>query len=101
MKLDIFVKELPLKHTFTIAHQSRDFQETVIVQLEDRGYYGLGECTTNPFYGITVENIVSTLEKSRKNIESGQWATPHELWEMNKTVFSYNPFAQCALDEAA
>lgn len=101
MKLDIFVKELPLKHTFTIAHQSRDFQETVIVRLEDRGYEGLGECTTNPFYGITVENIIGALEKSRKSVESNQWATPHDLWEANKTVFSYNPFAQCALDEAA
>lgn len=93
--------DLPLKHRFTIAHQSREVQETLIVTLEDEGLYGLGESTTNPFYGITLENMRACLEDFRPTILGGQWNTPEELWELGKVHFSDNPFAQCALDLAA
>ncbi|MDN3204158.1 dipeptide epimerase [Algoriphagus sediminis] len=101
MKLSYFVKDLPLKHTFTIAHQSRDIQDTLIVKLEDAGFYGLGESTTNPFYGIDIENMTERLEAFRGIVESHDWQNPQELWELGKEVFSSNPFAQCALDMAA
>ncbi len=101
MKLSFFVRDLKLKHTFTIAHQSRDIQDTVIVKLEDDGLYGLGETTTNPFYGMTQENICGALEQSRDLVEKGGWNTPEELWSMSKDIFKDNPFAQCALDLAA
>ncbi|EOZ91973.1 Muconate cycloisomerase [Indibacter alkaliphilus LW1] len=101
MKLSYFVKDLPLKHTFTIAHQSRDIQDTVIVKLKNEAYYGLGETTTNPFYGMTAENIIGTLELAIQKVESENWKSPEELWELCKGDFSQNPFAQCALDMAA
>lgn len=101
MKLSFFARDLVLKHTFTIAHQSRDVQDTIIVKLEDGGIYGLGETTTNPFYGMTAENITGKLEESRSIVENGNWSTPEELWEMGKYIFKDNPFAQCALDMAA
>ncbi|MHA7129428.1 dipeptide epimerase [Algoriphagus namhaensis] len=101
VQLSYFIKDLPLKHTFTIAHQSRDVQDTLIVRLEGAGFYGLGESTTNPFYGMTVENMSACLEAARPLVESGDWETPEELWEKGKEFFAYNPFAQCALDMAA
>ncbi|KEO72175.1 L-alanine-DL-glutamate epimerase [Anditalea andensis] len=101
MNLQVLVKELPLKHTFTIAHQSRDSQETVIVRLEEDGIIGLGEATTNPFYGITVDNMKSSLASARSIIESSLWETPEQLWSLTKSIFFANPFAQCALDMAA
>ncbi|GGF48863.1 dipeptide epimerase [Echinicola rosea] len=101
MKLEILIKQLPLKHTFTIAHQSRDVQETLIVRLTDGEHYGLGESTTNPFYGMTVENMTAALEKARPIVEAGNWETPEKLWEQCKEIFAQNPFAQCALDLAA
>ncbi|HSF55508.1 MAG TPA: dipeptide epimerase [Algoriphagus sp.] len=101
MKLSCQVFDLPLKHTFTIAHQSRDIQDTLIVKLEDHGLYGLGESTTNPFYGMTIENMTACLEDFRPMVESGKWKTPEELWELGKETFKENPFAQCALDMAA
>lgn len=101
MKLTFFVRDLALKHTFTIAHQSRDIQDTVIVKLEDKGFYGLGETTTNPFYGMTQENICMSLEASRRVVETEPWETPEQLWEICKEIFVDNPFAQCALDMAA
>ena len=101
MKLSFFSRDLPLKHTFTIAHQSRDVQDTIIVKLEDDGLFGLGETTTNPFYGMTAENIMERLEESRAIAERGNWQNPEELWEMGQVIFKDNPFAQCALDMAA
>lgn len=101
MKLSFSLKYLPLKHTFTIAHQSRDVQDTIIVRLEDGDYFGLGETTTNPFYGMTAENISESLESARNLVEHGNWQTPEELWERGKEIFKDNPFAQCALDMAA
>lgn len=101
MKLSFFIKDLELKHTFTIAHQSRDIQDTVIVKLEDEGHYGLGETTTNPFYGMTQENICMSLERARGIVETEAWEIPEQLWTMCQEVFVENPFAQCALDMAA
>ncbi|GAB3661698.1 dipeptide epimerase [Echinicola sediminis] len=101
MKLEIFVKELPLKHTFTIAHQSRDVQQTLIVKLSQGDLFGLGESTTNPFYGMTVENMTAALENARTIVEAGNWEHPEKLWEECKNIFAANPFAQCALDMAA
>ncbi|GMQ25420.1 dipeptide epimerase [Algoriphagus sp. oki45] len=101
MKLSYQVFDLPLKHTFTIAHQSRDVQDTLIVKLEGEGFYGLGESTTNPFYGMTIENMSACLEEARPLVEGGKWTTPEELWALGKAIFEENPFAQCALDLAA
>lgn len=101
MNLHVQGFDLPLKHRFTIAHQSREVQETLIVRLEDEGLYGFGESTTNPFYGITLDNMQEALEKFRPVLLGGKWTTPAELWELGKEVFQSNPFAQCALDLAA
>jgi L-alanine-DL-glutamate epimerase-like enolase superfamily enzyme len=101
MNLHVQGLDLPLKHRFTIAHQSREVQETLIVRLEEDGLFGLGESTTNPFYGITLENMWEALEKFKPILLGGKWNTPAELWELGKEVFRDNPFAQCALDQAA
>ena len=101
MNLNVQGLDLPLKHRFTIAHQSREVQETLIVRLEEDGLFGLGESTTNPFYGITLDNMSEALEKFKPVLLGGKWNTPAELWELGKEVFQDNPFAQCALDQAA
>lgn len=101
MQLSYFVKQLPLKHTFTIAHQSRDVQQTVIVKLEDGTNEGLGECTTNPFYGMTLANVLEALDQAKQELVAAHGVNPEELWELGRGVFHHSPFAQCALDVAA
>lgn len=102
MKLELLPYKLPLKHTFTIAHQSRDVQDTLIVKLIDKnGLYGLGESTTNPFYGISLENMQACLGEVSRMLEELESIHPEELWEKTKSYFKGNPFAQCALDMAA
>ena len=101
MKLEILPYKLPLKHTFTIAHQSRDVQETLIVKLSSGEHYGLGESTTNPFYGMTLDNMQSCLKQVAEKLAPMDPIHPEQLWAITAPFFKGNPFAQCALDIAA
>ncbi|WP_439482089.1 mandelate racemase/muconate lactonizing enzyme family protein [Cyclobacterium plantarum] len=102
MKLELLPYKLPLKHTFTIAHQSRDVQDTLIVKLIDKdGLYGLGESTTNPFYGISLENMQACLGDVEGLLAELEPIHPEALWDKTRSYFKGNPFAQCALDMAA
>jgi L-alanine-DL-glutamate epimerase-like enolase superfamily enzyme len=94
--------ELPLRHTFTIARGSIDVQPTLIVELFDGSRSGYGEATTNTYYGATIERMTGALESVRADVERGELADdPAALWESLRPKLSDNPFAQCALDEAA
>ncbi|SKC16925.1 dipeptide epimerase [Dyadobacter psychrophilus] len=101
MQLIFHTFDLQLRHTFTIAHDSRDVQPTLIVELRDGELSGLGEATSNPYYGITIENMISSLEAAKEGIETGAYQSAEELWDLVHPALKSNPFAQCALDEAA
>ena len=93
--------DLHLKHTFTIAHDSRDIQQTLVVELRDGGFSGYGEATANPYYGITVENMTGALAQVKDIVENGSFASAEDLWDKVHPLLKSNSFAQCALDEAA
>lgn len=101
MKLSFSVYDLPLRHQFTIAHQSRSSQDTLIVCLEHEGLEGLGEATSNPYYGVSIERMRTALQQFQEEVETGSWEHPSELWELGKAHFKNDAFAQCALDMAA
>ncbi|GAB3533940.1 dipeptide epimerase [Pontibacter brevis] len=101
MKLTIRNFDLPLKHTFTISYDSRDVQETLIVELQQGPYKGYGEATSNPYYGFTIENMTNALENIREQIESAELRSPEEFWAQMQPLLADNPFALCALDIAA
>ena len=101
MKLYFHPFDLSLKHTFTIAHDSRDVQPTLIVELRDGDMSGFGEATSNPYYGATIEKMISSLEAIRPLIEGQDYSSPEDLWQKAQKHLESNPFAQCALDEAA
>ncbi len=101
MKLTLHAFDLPLRHTFTIAYDSRDVQETLIAELSDGGYRGYGEATSNPYYGATIEEITGVLELHRDKIEGYSFGTPEELWDRLNPYLKDNSFARCALDMAA
>ena len=102
MKLVLHTFQLPLKHTFTITHESRDIQPTLIVELQDGDFRGFGEATETPYYGVTMEKMTAQLESVRDFVESYDLQDPKQFWE---DVFPYlkdeHPFALCALDIAA
>ncbi|WP_020530501.1 dipeptide epimerase [Flexithrix dorotheae] len=101
MKLNIYPTKLVLKHPFKIAHDSRESQETVIVELRENSFSGFGEATTNKYYKITAEYISKSLEEVRGFLASYQFETPEKLWEELNQRIGKNSFALCALDEAA
>lgn len=101
MHLKIHEFDLPLAHTFTISRESITFQKTLIVELEEDGYRGYGEATTNRYYGFTFENMAAALEQVRGDLESQSLADPVALWQQLHPKLKDNPFAQCALDQAA
>ncbi|QRR02740.1 dipeptide epimerase [Dyadobacter sandarakinus] len=101
MQLIIHTFNLELKHTFTIAHDSRDVQQTLIVELTDGTLSGLGEATSNPYYGMTIANMEAALTAVKPVVESGAYHSAKELWFKVHDALGSNPFAQCALDEAA
>ena len=101
MELLLHRFELRLRHTFTIAHDSRDMQETLVVELRDGAISGFGEATANPYYGITINRMITDLGQLRPLVEAGRWSTAETLWDQVHKALKTNPFAQCALDEAA
>ncbi len=101
MELRLHRFDLPLRHTFTIAHDSRDVQQTLVVELRHGSLSGLGEATANPYYGITIDRMVADLEALQPVLADTALTTAEALWEALYPALANNPFAQCALDQAA
>lgn len=101
MQLILHPFDLRLNHTFTIAHDSRDVQPTLIVELRDGAYRGFGEATATHYYGVTLDGMVAILEACRDQIEAYSLSDPEQFWTAMQPYFAQNPFALCALDQAA
>lgn len=101
MQLVLHPVDLRLKHTFTIAHDSRDVQPTLIVELRDGAYRGFGEATATPYYNVTINGMVAALESLRHRIETYELIDPEAFWSTMQPDLAQNPFALCALDQAA
>ncbi len=93
--------DLPLRHVFTIARGSISVQKTLIVDLEENGVHGYGEATTNDYYGFTIENMTRALEGVRDKLRGRKLDDPEMLWDELHPILADNPFAHCALDQAA
>ena len=101
MELRIHEFDLPLRHTFTIARGSINSQKTLIAELIEDGFSGYGEATTNDYYGFTFQNMADALERVRSLLADESRVDPVKLWERCAGLLRDNPFAQCALDQAA
>lgn len=101
MQLIFHPVDLRLRHTFTIAHDSRDSQPTLIVELRDGSYSGYGEATATRYYGVTIEGMTDALTAIRDQIEAYDLTDPALFWADMQPHLAQNPFAHCALDQAA
>jgi len=101
MKLTLHAFDLPLKHTFTISRESIDTQPTLVVELKHDGQHGYGEATANRYYGFTVETMATALRALQPQIEGWQGDDPAAFWQELQPALASNPFAHCALDQAA
>lgn len=101
MILDFREYELQLQNTFTTAHSQRDSQQSIIVSLSHDGVTGYGETTVNTYYGITLEMILTDLERARYAIQDIDLNTPEDLHHYLATETDIHNFPLCAIDEAA
>ncbi|WP_273567413.1 dipeptide epimerase [Maribacter halichondriae] len=100
MQLGLKKYTLPLKHTFSISRESHDVQDTLIVGLSLDDKTGYGEATSNSYYGVTIESMVSEIESLRNEIKTFELTDPktfHQFLVERKL----SNFAICALDLAA
>jgi L-Ala-D/L-Glu epimerase / N-acetyl-D-glutamate racemase len=101
MKLTLHAFDLPLAHTFTISRESITSQPTLIVELESGGIRGFGEATSNAYYGFTIERMARDLDLVRPRLAGASPDDPESLWSALHPALQDDPFAHCALDQAA
>lgn len=93
--------DLPLEHPFTISRSTVSVQPTLIVELSDGTLTGYGEATTNDYYGMTMERMVGAIDSVRSLVEGVTDFEPEQLWKRAHAQLPDDPFALCALDQAA
>ena len=101
MKLLLHQFELPLRHVFTISRESISVQKTLIVELRQDGKCGFGEATTNAYYNATIPRMTEQLSRLQLQIERHSATEPEQLWDLLSPQLADNPFALCAVDQAA
>src|SRR5262245_30948603 len=101
MQLRLHAFDLPLAHMFTISRESISSQPTLIVELSQDGVSGYGEATSNKYYGFTIERMARDLTALAPQLEAKQLDEPAALWGHCQGALSADPFALCALDQAA
>lgn len=101
MQLKLHHFELQLRHTFTISRGSIDVQPTLIVEFDHNGVRGFGEATSNSYYGFTVPAMAEAVRSVEDAVNGWDGDAPERLWEQLQTQLADNPFALCAIDQAA
>jgi L-alanine-DL-glutamate epimerase-like enolase superfamily enzyme len=101
MEIKIHAFDLRLKHTFSITHESRDIQPTLIVELCWHGKSGFGEATETPYYGVSMEKMIGQLASIKGILPTDILPHPHDFWKlMSQHLLDDHPFALCAIDVA-
>lgn len=101
LHITLYPYELPFKHPFTISRKSKTVQPLLVVKLEDGEFYGLGETADNSYYHMTVPRLMADLEKIRPLLKQIDFTHPEALWQTLRVPLKDNPFALCAIDQAA
>ena len=70
-RLRLHVERWPIAGSFTIARGSKTEAVVVMVELEEAGCHGRGECVPYARYGESVEGVVAAIEALRAAIEAG------------------------------
>ena len=75
MKLSFRPYELQLRHTFTVAGNSRDTTPVVLTEIEYEGLTGYGEASMPPYLGESQESVIRFLN----NVDLEQFRDPFML----------------------
>lgn len=70
-KLRVFEEAWPLHTAFVIARGSRSEAKVVVVELEQDGVKGVGECTPYPRYGESIASVMAQIMALGEQLERG------------------------------
>lgn len=70
-KLRVFEEAWPLHTPFVIARGSRSEAKVVVVELEQDGVKGTGECTPYPRYGESIASVMAQIMAIGEQLEQG------------------------------
>jgi L-Ala-D/L-Glu epimerase len=101
MKIAYYSHNLAFRHPFTISKGTKTHQPTLIVELEFMDIKGYGEAPAISYYDITVEKMISDLERKKMFIEKFAFTEPERYWHYLHHLLPMNPFLVCAIDIAA
>ncbi|MDR3233963.1 MAG: dipeptide epimerase [Planctomycetaceae bacterium] len=101
MRLRLIRIDLPLRHVFTHFRREVSTVRSLIVELEQDGLRGHGEANEDLFYGATIEQIYTQLDRLREKLEYYALADPLAFWRFLQPQLEGKAFAQCAIDCAA
>lgn len=100
MKVSTYSFNLPFRHPFTISRGTKTHQPSLVVELEHMGIKGYGEAPAIPYYKVTVDEMITCLEKKKQLVEKFAFTDPERFWHYLHHLFSENHFLVCALDMA-
>lgn len=92
--------ELAFEYPFTTHKGTKTHQKALIVSLGLAGMTGYGEAPAIPYYHITVEEMVQSLESKRSMIERYALTDPGRFWHFLHHLLPNQNFLICALDIA-
>ena len=74
----VYQESWPLHSPFVISRGTRNEAVVVVVEIEQDGIKGVGECTPYPRYGESVESVMAQIMTVVEALESG--ATRSKYW---------------------
>jgi len=69
--LRVYEEAWPLHSPFVIARGSRSEAKVVVVEIEENGVKGTGECTPYPRYGESIASVMAQIMAIGEQIERG------------------------------
>ncbi|MGL4725471.1 MAG: L-Ala-D/L-Glu epimerase [Scandinavium sp.] len=69
--LRVYEEAWPLHTPFVIARGSRSEAKVVVVEIEENGVKGTGECTPYPRYGESIESVMAQIVSIDEKLEAG------------------------------
>ncbi|MDG3085756.1 dipeptide epimerase [Vibrio hannami] len=71
MKLKLSTNSWPIRGSFTISRGSKTQVDVIVVELEQNGIIGRGECVPYGRYNESIESVLAELESIQASVESG------------------------------
>lgn len=92
--LRVYEEAWPLHTPFVIARGSRSEAKVVVVEVEENGVKGVGECTPYPRYGESIASVMAQILTIGEQLENG--ATREQLQHLLPAGAARNA-VDCAL----